>query len=301
MILRRSRRRAIRVEPGEIGIPRALYFFYHRGLWESFFASLGFTPVVSAPTSRRTVERAGRIAEAEHCLPVKLFHAHLHELAEKVDRVFVPRVISTLDGHFSCPKLAALPDVVAIEFEVDILTVDIDQRRQPLGDTLVALARTLGADRKTAKSTASRAVEQMRNRRQHNSEGRLPGDRYLVLGHPYTLDDGFISGRVFGTLKKLGVNPERGTLADAEMFDSLVKWDTMSRMYHELESIDPGEYAGVIQISMFNCGCDSMLLDHFRAVASDKRIPYMVLMFDEHTSLGGVDTRLEAFVDSIRQ
>jgi len=300
MILRKTRRKAIRVKPGEIGIPRALYFFYHPGLWESFFASLGFTPVVSAPTSRRTVERAGRIAEAEHCLPVKLFQAHLHELVEKVDRVFVPRVLSTLDGHISCPKLAALPDVAAIEFEVEILTVDIDQRRKSLGDTLVALARSLGADRKTARSIASKAVQQTRSRPRHSSERRPSGDRYLILGHPYTLGDGFISGRVFGTLRKLGVNPERGILADPKMSDSLVKWDTMSRMYHELESIEPGQYAGVIQISTFNCGCDSMLLDHFRSVAMDKRIPYMVLMFDEHTSLGGVDTRLEAFVDTIR-
>jgi predicted nucleotide-binding protein (sugar kinase/HSP70/actin superfamily) len=299
MILGRTRRNAIRVEPGEIGIPRALYFFYHPGLWETFFISLGFTPVVSAPTSRRTVERAGRIAETEHCLPVKLFQAHLHELAEKVDRVFVPRVLSTLDGHLSCPKLAALPDVALIEHEIEILTVDIDVRRKSLGDTLVALARSLGADRKAARSIASKALERTSSRRRNSSEGRLSRDRYLILGHPYTLDDGFISGRVFGTLRKLGVKPERAALADAEVPESFVKWDTMSRMYHELESVEPGEYAGVIQISTFNCGCDSMLLDHFRSVAMDKGIPYMVLMFDEHTSLGGVDTRLEAFVDSI--
>jgi predicted nucleotide-binding protein (sugar kinase/HSP70/actin superfamily) len=301
MILRSTRRKATRVEPGEIGIPRALSYFYHPGLWESFFASLGFTPVISAATSRRTVERAGAVAESEHCLPVKLFQAHLHELAEKVDRVFVPRVLSTLDGHVSCPKLAALPDVAAIEFEVEILTVDIDQRRRSLRDTLASLARSLGADRRTAKSIASRAVERTRSGQRRSGERRPSHDRYLILGHPYTLGDGFISGRVFGTLRKLGVHPEWGSFADAEIPDSFVKWDTMSRMYHELESLAPGEYAGVIQISTFNCGCDSMLLDHFRSVATEKRIPYLVLMFDEHTSLGGVDTRLEAFVDSIRQ
>ena len=301
MIWGRSRSKAIRGEPGEIGIPRALYYFYHPGLWEDFFSALGFVPVVSAPTSRKTVERAGRLAEAEHCLPVKLFQAHLHELAQKVNRVFVPRVLSTLDGRVACPKLAALPDVAAIELEIEILTVNIDQREKSLGDTLVALARSLGANRRTARSIASEAVERTRIRKRRASERQPSGDRYLILGHPYTLGDGFISGRVFGTLRKLGVNPERGTFADVEVPDSLVKWDTMSRMYHELESVEPGEYAGVIQLSTFNCGCDSMLLDHFRGVAMDKGIPYMVLMFDEHTSLGGIDTRLEAFVDSIRE
>jgi predicted nucleotide-binding protein (sugar kinase/HSP70/actin superfamily) len=294
MVLRRLR------EQGRIGIPRALHFFYHPALWESFFESLGFTPVVSAPTSRRTVECAGRLAETEHCLPVKLFHAHLLELDDRVDLVFIPRVLSTHKKHVSCPKLGALPDVAAIEFPMEILTIDIDERRESLEKTMVALARKLGAGRRAAKLAASEALENARRARRQEPEEESSRERFLILGHPYTLHDRYISGRIFSTLRKLDVSPVAVAFDDGDPPESFVKWDTMNCMYHKLQSLDPEEYAGVVQISAFNCGCDSMLVDMFRSAARENGIPYMVLMFDEHTSLGGVDTRLEAFVDSIR-
>jgi predicted nucleotide-binding protein (sugar kinase/HSP70/actin superfamily) len=294
MVLRVSR------EQGRIGIPRALHFFYHPALWEPFFESLGFEPVLSEPTSRRTVERAGRLAETEHCLPVKLFHAHLDELVGQVDKVFVPRVLSTHKNHVACPKLGALPDVAAIEFPVEILTVDIDERRESLEKTMVKLAKMLGAGRRAARSAASEALKSARNVRKLETSTDNSHERFLILGHPYTLHDRYISGRIFTTLRRLDVIPEAVSFDEGEPPDSFVKWDTLNCMYHELQSLNPERYAGVVQISAFNCGCDSMVVDMFRSAAREKGVPYTILMFDEHTSLGGVDTRLEAFVDSIR-
>jgi predicted nucleotide-binding protein (sugar kinase/HSP70/actin superfamily) len=285
---------------GRIGIPRALHYYYHPTLWEPFFEALGFTPVVSEPTSRMTVERASRLAETEHCLPVKLFHAHLDELVGKVDMVFVPRVLSKYDNHVACPKLGALPDVAKIEFPVEILTIDIDERKESLEKTLLKLAKQLGARRGEAKRVVSEALKSSRESRRVDSSADSSGERFLLLGHPYTLHDRYISGRIFTTLRKLEVIPEAVSFDEGEPPDSFVKWDTLNCMYHQLQSIDPARYAGVVQISAFNCGCDSMVVDMFRSAAREKGVPYTILMFDEHTSLGGVDTRLEAFVDSIR-
>ncbi len=285
---------------GRIGIPRALHYFYHPALWEPFFESLGFTVIVSQPTSRRTAERAGRLAETEHCLPVKLFHAHLDELVGQVDMVFVPRVLSKYKNHVACPKLGALPDVAAIEFPVEIVTIDIDERKERLEKSLVKLAKQLGARRGEAKRAASAALKISRESKERESTKGSSRERFLILGHPYTLHDRYISGRVFTTLRKLDVIPEAVSFEEGEPPDSFVKWDTLNCMYHQLNSVDPERYAGVVQISAFNCGCDSMVVDMFRSAAREKGVPYTILMFDEHTSLGGVDTRLEAFIDSIR-
>ena len=81
-----------------IGLPRALHPHLQPGLWEAFFAALGVPVVLSAPTTRATLERAELISETEHCLPVKLLDAHLEELAGRVDRVFVPRILSLHRG-----------------------------------------------------------------------------------------------------------------------------------------------------------------------------------------------------------
>jgi Uncharacterized protein conserved in bacteria len=70
-------------------------------------------------------------------------------------------------------------------------------------------------------------------------------------------------------------------------------------MYRKLQSLDMHVYAGVIQISTFNCGADSMMTERFRRMCKHNGVPYMLLMVDEHTGNAGVDTRLEAFVDSL--
>jgi benzoyl-CoA reductase/2-hydroxyglutaryl-CoA dehydratase subunit BcrC/BadD/HgdB len=41
-------------------------------------------------------------------------------------------------------------------------------------------------------------------------------------------------------------------------------------------------------------------MEFYRGLLKDKGIPYMALVMDEHTAPAGLETRLEAFVDSIR-
>ena len=42
------------------------------------------------------------------------------------------------------------------------------------------------------------------------------------------------------------------------------------------------------------------MLETSRSVLKEKSIPFIVLIIDEHSALAGVDTRLEAFIDSVR-
>ena len=60
------------------------------------------------------------------------------------------------------------------------------------------------------------------------------------------------------------------------------------------ESID-----GVIYLSCFGCGTDSMTQDMLARKAREMRKPYMVLTLDEHSGEAGLVTRLEAFLDMI--
>jgi predicted nucleotide-binding protein (sugar kinase/HSP70/actin superfamily) len=71
-------------------------------------------------------------------------------------------------------------------------------------------------------------------------------------------------------------------------------------MHQALIDLKPREVTGVIHISSFNCGCDSIMVEFFRELLQEKQIPYLVLVMDEHAAQNGVETRLEAFVDSMR-
>ena len=287
-----------------IGIPRALYYYLYPALWETFFQQIGIVTVVSDVTTQRTVELAGRISESEHCLALKIFDAHLAQLVDKVEAVFVPRILSTHRGHISCPKLGALPDAAraGILEKTEVLTIDIDERNCPVSTTLLDLARLFGVNKDRGLLAVESALSAMRTGWQQMGDFGEKGDEpaFLVLGHPYILHDEFFSGRIIRKLKSLGAETELFGFGLSDMNETLFKWDTCSEMYNKLQTVTNRDYSGVIQISSFNCGCDSILMEFIRSCLKEKGIAYMVLVLDEHSSCGWIDTRLEAFVESLR-
>ncbi len=286
-----------------IGIPRALYYYLYPALWRTFFEQLGLRVVLSKPSAQKTIELAGLTSEAEHCLALKVLDAHLALLAGRVDALFVPRILSTLAGHMACPKLGALPDTAraGAAAGTDVLTIDIDERKSPIAETLHALAQMLGSDSAAGAAAAQTAIDAMAAARREIAAAHAPaGPRLLLLGHPYILYDDFFSGRVIRKLESLQAGVELVAYGPAEVPETFIKWDTCAKMYKKLLTLTPDRYPGVIQLSSFNCGCDSIMMEFFRECLQNKGISYMVLVLDEHSSGGWIDTRLEAFVESLR-
>jgi len=292
-------------KPATIGIPRALVYYLYPALWETFFRELGLEVVLSEPMTRRHLEQAGLISESEHCLPVKLFDAHLAELAGKVDLIFVPRILSMLPGHIACPKMGALPDCARAMFpeRVKILSVDVNEARTPLEKSMSELGAALNTKKTVVRRAIGIALEALRRARQPEEAPPRTADklRFLMIGHPYNLHDAYLAEPVLNKLERLGVYAERVSFAGQEVAPDPIKWDVCSTIYNRLKSINPAEWDGVIHLSSFNCGCDSVASVFYVDVLRAKGIPCMTLVLDEHSGQAGVDTRLEAFTDSIRE
>lgn len=288
-----------------VGIPLALGHYLHPDLWPTFLGEIGVQVVLSPPTSRATIEQAGLRSETEHCLPFKLFDAHLADLAGRVEMLFIPRILSTLRGHIACPKLGVLPDSARAQLPrgTRILTVDIDERRVPLADSLAQLGGLLGASPAAIRLAGARALAALERARGGGSESPpQAGDlRFLVIGHPYSIHEPFLAGPILERLGTLGVRAERVSFAGPLPAPEPIYWDTCSLIHDQLRRLDPQVWAGVIQLSSFNCGCDSIVSVLYREILAGKGIPMMTLVLDEHAGLAGVETRLEAFVDSIRE
>lgn len=287
-----------------IGIPRMFYYYIYPDLWETFFSELGMKPVVSRPSNSRTVEKASQISETEHCLPNKLFDAHLAELVGKVDMVFVPRVLSTIKNHLSCPKFGPLPDAARADIAhgTEVLSIDIDETARPLSESLMLLGKKLNMPKKRTVSAIKSALAAMEAAKKNMSRPFRKKGRphFLLTGHPYTIHDNFIAGPILNKLESMGVDVELISFADDTPAKSYILWSTANAIYHKLNTISADEYDGVIQLSVFNCGCDSMMIDTYRHLVRGKNIPYMYIMIDEHSAQAGVDTRVEAFLDSLR-
>jgi predicted nucleotide-binding protein (sugar kinase/HSP70/actin superfamily) len=120
----------------------------------------------------------------------------------------------------------------------------------------------------------------------------------LLLGHPYIVHDPFICGVVLDKLRRMQVNLELLSYPEGNGEGTPILWCTGAKLFQKITAIKQGAYAGIIQVSAFNCGCDSMLIDTFRFEIQKKKIPYLVLILDEHSGKTGLETRLEAFIDS---
>ncbi|HEY6010814.1 MAG TPA: acyl-CoA dehydratase activase-related protein [Nitrospirota bacterium] len=287
-----------------IGIPRMFAYHIYPRLWETFFRELGLEPVVSGPTTIRTVETASQISESEHCLPNKLFDAHLAELLPGTDAVFVPRVLSTIKGHISCPRFGPLPDAARADIcrERMVLTIDLDESRLPLSKSLALLGKQLNGQKsriQAAADTALRAMETAKKQRR-KLRGKKAGLRFLLVGHPYVIHEDFFAGPILRKLETMDVEVDVLSFSGNAPASSFILWSTANQIYHEMTALSPAVYDGVIQLTVFNCGCDSMMIDTYRNVMKEKRVPFMYLMLDEHPAQSGMDTRVEAFVDSLR-
>jgi len=288
----------------KVGIPRALYYHSYPGLWETFFEALGMETVISEKSSRTTVEIAALVTESEHCLPHKLFDGHVHSLVGKVDAVFIPRVLSMVNKYICCTKFGALPDAskCGVAKDIPVLTFDINETARPLRKSLVDFGVSLGYKKKlvklaTAKGFARMALEL---EKQQKANEKLPDhDRFLLLGHPYTLHDSFIADPIVRKLRALHIPTELMSFQVDDVPRSHIRWCSFNKMYQKLLHLDPKVYSGVVQISTFNCGADSTMVDGFRRVCQKRGIPFLVLMVDEHSGQAGLETRLEAFVDSL--
>jgi len=298
----------------KIGLPRALLFHQYGDCWVSFLDALGLEPVVTDATTGDTVVTGTVYADNESCLPVKVFAGHLLDLKETADVILVPRVISQRPGMKACPKYLGLPDM-ARALDPDLPPVvapimDLSDRRARWVADWHQLALDLGKSR----HAAGCAVDTLLGRLRESEERRAPAARGSmpigVAGHLYNVHD---QGASLGLLERLGAMgaevftveqvPGRQVRHQLKTLPRKIKWDFESRIvgavmhWSRTRSVE-----GVIYVSSFACGPGSMIGPLLEDQLSRERsVPLMTIILDEHSSEGGLVTRLEAFTDMLRR
>src|SRR5690606_34530103 len=87
-----------------------MYYEYYP-FWAGFFYKLGIELVTSPVTNREIMEAGLKKAPDETCLPVKILVGHLTVL-DKMDGIFLPRLVSMEENTYLCPKILGLPESV---------------------------------------------------------------------------------------------------------------------------------------------------------------------------------------------
>ncbi|PJB42001.1 MAG: CoA activase, partial [Deltaproteobacteria bacterium CG_4_9_14_3_um_filter_44_9] len=281
--------------------------------------------VFTEMSNKKIIHQGVESVVAETCFPIKVSHGHILELIEKgVKRIFLPSIINMkrihpdIEQSYNCPYAQAFPYTVqsAINFEkhgVQVLqpVINLGIGGVGLEKPMVKMAKELKIPSKKVKMAISAALDVQKN---FYSALQARGTEILdnlkeeqkaivIVSRPYNGCDSGINMDLPKKLRDLGVLAiplDFLPLEDSDLAKEAghMYWNYGQRFLTAAHIIknNPNLYA--LYITNFACGPDSFILHFFRDKLKGK--PYLQIEVDEHSADVGAITRLEAFLDTLK-
>ncbi|KPJ57415.1 hypothetical protein AMJ49_00545 [Parcubacteria bacterium DG_74_2] len=299
----------------KIGIPKALIYWKRPYFWENFFENLGFEVLLSPKTNKEIVEIGVKVSDPETCFSNKIFWGHLLWLDRKCDLIFIPRLKATEEKLEYCPKLFGLPDLAKILVKTPILTETFDPRKGKTKKTFEKLGRKLKKNPQKIKRALEFAILKEKKIKEKQKEDffkkfQIKKKKIVLISHPYNLYDDYANLGMEDKLKKLEAEPifieevpigkKKLRVKSQKLEYPKFHWEFGKEIIEKIQEILKYKIDGAIEISSFNCGCDSVLKEFVEKAFKKNKIPFLYLIIDEHTGEAGFQTRLEAFIDTIK-
>ncbi len=310
---------------GTIGIPRSMFFRDFLPFFRVFFRELGFNVVVSDLTNKSIIHKGVEQIVAETCFPVKVAHGHLLDLIEKgVERIFLPSLV-TVDhpnpairvGQI-CPYAGALTFYCRSSIDFEARGVELIQPTLRFGDGerqlragLKKLCRMIGAPLlrfERALAEARRAQDEFRAKCLDKGREILDslgpdGLAMVFVSRPYNGFDAGINLGLHRKLRDLGVVALPMDFLDLDGVSDLsgiteMYWRYGQKILSAAKLIKADPRLQAVYITNFGCGPDSFISHFFRDYMQGR--PFLEIEIDEHSADVGAMTRLEAFLDSIK-
>ncbi|MDI6725666.1 MAG: acyl-CoA dehydratase activase-related protein, partial [Smithellaceae bacterium] len=312
-------------EKKTIGLNKSFFINSYYPLFLRFFEELGFRVILSAQAVPAGID----LKRSAFCYPAELAHGFfLDLLAKKPDYIMIPHIKGTYvergaKDNTTCPISQGEPYYLASAFgDHPFLRGHIESGRylQPVLELsrgrgvaeagFLELGRKLGAGAGTVRAAfrkAWEAAEQLRKERERIGREfltRLEGEpgRYAVVifGRSY---NAFVPEANMGIPQKIA---SRGIetipfdflpLAGEEAPESMY-WASGQQILKGAALVARHPQLFPCYISNFSCGPDSFLGGYFRERMGRK--PFLLLELDSHVADAGLETRIEAFLDIIR-
>jgi predicted CoA-substrate-specific enzyme activase len=322
----------------KIGIPMALANWQLLPLFSQFFKELGFEVILSGRTTKETIRKGVESVTAQPCFPIKIANGHIVGLIEKgVDYIFLPSIVSSpanfpenKHNHF-CPYVQSFPYQVRSAFadklacagkmpatqsgksKLLITTLRLGEGERIARKTFEELGRKLGVSKSMVRGAMTKGFEAQRgfdkSLREKGSEilkTVKQGEKLFVLiSRPYNGCDDGVSLELPKKFTEAGIEAIPIDMLDftqAELGDEKLHgdmyWGYGQKILRAGEIIKRDERLFAIYLSNFSCGPDSFLMPFFKDIMGDK--PCLQLEIDEHSADAGVVTRIEAFLESLK-
>jgi len=310
---------------GRIGINRSFLVNTYYPLYSTFFAELGFDPVVPALPSQEGIDRKN----AAFCYPAELTHGFFYSLLEMKnppEYIFLPhfKAVPALDGSSSsqvCPFIQGETFYLQATFRTKLeelkrkgtqilsplvdLTKGLETARAPL----IEAAVQMGVRRKEAKKAFNVALQQQKACMAEMEEIGIKALKELeadpdtaavvIFARPY---NGFVEEAHMGIPHKFAsrgirVMPLDFLPVNDEKSKRHMYWGMGQRLLKASRFVKRHPQLFGTFITNFSCGPDSFVIGYFRDIMGRK--PSLTLELDSHTADAGLETRIEAFLDIV--
>lgn len=294
----------------KIGIPRSLYYYYYGDLLKNFFENLNCEIIISPQTTKEIMNQGIKYAYDEMCLALKNYIGHIDYLKDKCDYIVIPRIDNFGSNDQTCTNFLSTYDIVQNLFKVSIINYNIDydhKETEELG--FIKMGETLNFTKKQSRLAYEKAkidtMNQLEKRIRKNCY-QLKTDKLkiLVVGHAYNIEDNYIGKPILKMLEDMGVNLIYSNLLPPEKTNRYSKKISKDLYFkYNKENIGAIEMVkrqidGVLFFTVFPCGPDSIANE----LAMRKiKLPYLNLIVDDLDSLTGFETRIESFIDIIKE
>jgi predicted CoA-substrate-specific enzyme activase len=293
-----------------IGLPRALTTHSLHPLYATFFSGLGMDVVLSEVDPRGDLK-----SNSGFCFPAQIAHGAVLDLVQRgLNLIFLPQVMrmppaGSCRDSYLCPITQAGPYFLAKAFpEIRLLSPLLDfTNGYAANSALVELAvRDLGMPRPLAGQAWTAAVQaqteaEMALRQlgqtalaQAVAEGK---PAILLAGHSYNAFTPEASQSVGRKLSSMGV-----TVIPADCLAPVEKgptaWHFANNILNAVALVRQHPNLFLLCVSNFSCTIDAFTQAMLGSELGAK--PYLIIEIDAHTADAGVQTRLEAFLDIIR-
>ncbi len=314
------------IEGIQIGIPRLLHMQEFLPFWKSLLTEMGFSVHFSDMTNKRTIRSGVENIIVESCFPIKLAHGHVLNLISKgVKRIFIPSIINLKKSSeaaantFACPYAQSLPYTIKASINFKEMDAHLDSPVIYFGEgenvTLQSLIKYFKKYKipkgrvEKAFRTAMDAQDAFYRKCTEIGSSFLSSlnddDKAMVIiGRPYNSADAGANLNIHKKLISLGMYPipmdmlPLGDIADDDSDLENMYWGYGRKILKAAKFIKSHKNLYGVYVTGFGCGPDSFITHFFKKIMGSA--PYLQLEIDEHSADAGVVTRLEAFIDSIK-
>jgi len=298
------------VKGRRIGLPKALTMHSLFPLYSTFFTGLGMDVVLSDIDPRGELK-----SNAGFCFPAQIAHGAVLDLVQRgIDLIFLPHLLRMPEREgwketYLCPITQASPYFLAKAYpQVQLLSPLLDfNAGYAASAALVEMAvNELGQTREVAErqwvaavraqTDADSAMQQLGQKAL--AQALAANQPAIVLaGHSYNAFTPEGSQSVGKKLSSMGVVAIPGDCLTAEGAGP-TSWHFANQVMNAVNVVKQHDNLFLLCVSNFSCTIDAFTQSMLAAEMGSK--PYLILEIDAHTADAGVQTRLEAFLDIVR-